>query len=240
LFIGVSGIAYRIISVFGRRVVDPRTREGGHSMRVSIVLASALAAVPVAAVAADVAGGAGGAATIYGGYRGGGGFSDSVTGQSIDVKDSGTVSASLDFPLDATRQWQIFVSYQRSEFESGTQSPTASLNGQSMSVSYFHVGGTSFFQGQVGKGPYVVGGLGATLFKPSLNGYSSEWRPSMNIGIGYEWPLGQNVALRAELRGYVTLVNSSSDLFCSGGCVVSIKGDTFTQGEAMVGLSARF
>ena len=212
-------------------------------MRVSIVLASALAVVPVAAVAADAAGGAGvagGAATIYGGYRGGGGFSDSVTGQSIDVKDSGTVSASLDFPLDATRQWQIFVSYQRSEFESGTQSPTASLNGQSMSVSYFHVGGTSFFQGQVGKGPYLVGGLGATLFKPSLNGYSSEWRPSMNIGIGYEWPLGQNVALRAELRGYVTLVNSSSDLFCSGGCVVSIKGDTFTQGEAMVGLSARF
>ena len=36
------------------------------------------------------------------------------------------------------------------------------------------------------------------------------------------------------------LVNSSGGLFCSGGCVVSIEGDVVTQGELMLGLSARF
>jgi len=48
------------------------------------------------------------------------------------------------------------------------------------------------------------------------------------------------VSLRFEVRGYVTLIDSDSDLFCSGGCVVRIQGDTFTQGEALIGLSARF
>jgi hypothetical protein len=35
-------------------------------------------------------------------------------------------------------------------------------------------------------------------------------------------------------------VNSSSGFLCSGGCVVQIKGDTLTQGEAMAGIVWRF
>jgi hypothetical protein len=46
--------------------------------------------------------------------------------------------------------------------------------------------------------------------------------------------------LRFEGRGYATLVDSSGGLFCSGGCVISIKGSTVTQGEALLGLSFRF
>jgi hypothetical protein len=91
----------------------------------------------------------------------------------------------------------------------------------------------------VGRGPYFVGGLGATLFNPA-SGYSSELYPSINIGFGYQWPLGDKLAVRVEARGYATLVNSSGGVFCSGGCVISIKGDTVTQGEVMLGLSSRF
>ena len=86
----------------------------------------------------------------------------------------------------------------------------------------------------------MVGGLGATLFSPGTNGFSSEWRPSMNVGLGYQWPLGGRLALRAEARWYVTLVNSQGGLFCSGGCVIRVSGDTFTQGDAQLGLSLEF
>lgn len=204
-------------------------------MRWSMILAAGLAALPLAAPAQN-------ALTIYGGYRGGGGFDDAVTGQSIDVRSSGSLAGSIDVPIDARSQYQFFVSHQSSKFETAAQpgTSTASIDGQSLSVTYFHVGGTNFFDGQVGRGAYVVGGIGATLFRPGLNGYSDEWRPSANIGIGYEWPLAQNVSLRAEARGYITLVNSDGAMFCSGGCVVSIKGDSFTQGEALLGLSVRF
>ncbi|RPH64648.1 MAG: hypothetical protein EHM83_07860 [Burkholderiales bacterium] len=204
-------------------------------MSPKLLLVAALAAAPVV-VAAE------GAVTVYGGYRGGGGFVDATTGRSIDLRESASVAASVDFPIDASREVQIFVAHQRSEFEAGVPpgSPAAGLNGQSVSVTYFHLGGTNFFDGQIGRGPYVVGGLGATLFSPGTSGYSSEWRPSMSIGIGYQWTLGERLALRFEARGYVTLVNSEGGLFCSGGCVITVEGDTFTQGEAQIGLSLRF
>ena len=101
------------------------------------------------------------------------------------------------------------------------------------------IGGTSFWQGKLGDGPYVVGGLGATFFDPG-EGFDDELRASLNLGIGYEQPLGKTLAVRFEARGYATLVNSSGGFFCSGGCIVSISGDVFTQGEVMLGLSARF
>lgn len=203
--------------------------------RALLILLAAAAAAPTAATAADNAAQSR-ALTVYGGWRFGGGFTDVDTARSMDLKTSGAFAASLDFPLDQSRQYQLFVSYQDTKL----QNATASGGELPMSVTYFHLGGTSFFEGPVGKGPYVVGGLGATWFSPSANGTSSEVRPSMNVGIGYQWPLGRDVSMRFEARGYVTLINSESALFCSGGCVYRIQGDVFTQGEALIGLSARF
>jgi len=184
----------------------------------------------------------GGAATVYGGYRAGGGFTDAFTGRPIDIAGAGAIAASLDFAIDAQRQVQLFVSHQRSRFDVGRPSTAslASLDGRSASVSYFHIGGTNFFLGPIGHGPYVAGGVGVTRFDPGQSGFSDEWRPSMSLALGYQWPFGERLALRAEARGYLTLVNSGGSLFCSGGCVVSIEGDSFTQGEALLGLSIRF
>lgn len=205
-------------------------------MRASILFAAALSTLPAGAFAD------GGALTLYGGYRGGGSFADSTTGQSIDVANAGSVSASVDLPVDASRQVQLFVGHQGSNFAVRTlpATPASALDGRAVSVTYLHLGGTNFFDGPIGRGPYVVGGVGATLFSPGSSGYSNEWRPSLNVGVGYQWLLGERVALRVEARGYVTLVDSQGGLFCSGGCVVSIRGDTFTQGEALIGLSVGF
>ena len=62
----------------------------------------------------------------------------------------------------------------------------------------------------------------------------------MNVGIGYHYPLGKALALRTELRGYFTLINSQGSFFCSGGCVVQVQSTLMTQFEAMVGLSFGF
>jgi hypothetical protein len=62
----------------------------------------------------------------------------------------------------------------------------------------------------------------------------------MNLGIGYQWMLAKQVAFRTEVRGYLTLINSSGGFFCSGGCVVSIRGDSLVQVEGMAGLSLGF
>ncbi len=174
--------------------------------------------------------------SVYGGYRGGGSFQQNTSPfDSIGLQSSAAGSISLDLGLDATRQVQIFASYQSTELEATATTPVVPLT-----VGYLHLGGTNYFEGAVGRGAYVVGGLGVTRLAPGLSGLSAEYRPSMNLGLGYQWPVAGALSIRAELRGYFTLINSSSSLFCSGGCVVSIKGDGLTQVEALLGLNLAF
>jgi hypothetical protein len=191
----------------------------------SAVVAAAAAALPASAQ---------NALTLYGGWRGGGSF-ENRSGDSATLNGGFAGSAALDLGYDAARQIQLFASYQSTELPAFGGNPALPLR-----VGYLHLGGTNYFDGQVGRGGYVVGGLGATVLSPDTNGLSSEWRPSMNIGIGWQWPLADRVSLRFEARGYLTLIDSSGNLFCSGGCIVSIQGDLMTQGEAMVGLSIGF
>ena len=197
-----------------------------------IVATVMILALPGIAAAKDYA------LTVYAGYRGGGSFTDANTEQRLELNSSGAVSLALDLPCDAARQYQVFLSHQQTHLTLDSPSGAVS-NRLAMDITYLHVGGTYFYDGDVGEGPYFVGGVGATLFNPG-QGYSSELYPSINLGMGYQWLLGKTFALRFEARGYATLVNSNSGVFCSGGCVVSIKGDTVGQGEVMLGLSTRF
>lgn len=181
----------------------------------------------------------GNAITLYGGYRDGGGFTDADTGDALRLDSSGSAAISVDLALDASRQWQWYLSQQNTTL-AVTPAATPTPSTLPLKLTYLHFGGTYFFDGPVGRGPYVVGGLGATWFRPGLSGYTDELRASMNLGLGYELPLGERVALRLEARGYLTAVNSSGGLFCSGGCVLHIKADAVTQGEVQLGLSFRY
>ncbi len=176
------------------------------------------------------------AISLYGGYRGGGSFDqDASPSASIDVKSSASAALAFNFAVDAMRQAQVFVSYQSTDLEATGSTPKLPL-----SVTYLHFGGTNYIEGAIGRGAYVAGGIGATWLSPSLSGLSSEVRPSLNLGLGYEWPITGALSLKAELRGYFTLINSNSSLFCSGGCVVAIKGDGLAQFEGLIGLSLAF
>jgi hypothetical protein len=174
--------------------------------------------------------------TLYGGYRGGGSFdTDTQPAQSLQLQSGAAGSISLDWAIDTMRQVQLFASYQSTDIAASASTPLVPLN-----VSYLHLGGTNYFEGGIGRGAYVVGGIGATRLAPGLSGLSAEYFPSMNLGLGYQWPLAGALSLRMELRGYFTLINSRSSLFCSGGCVVVIKGDSLAQAEALLGLSFAF
>jgi hypothetical protein len=182
------------------------------------------------------------ALTFYGGYRGGGSFqqTDSAGATTAANLTSGGVGAlSLDWPYDSARNGQLFASGQRSTLQLAPGS-AGSLSSVPLKIGYLHVGGSNFFDGIVGQGAYLAGGLGATLMTPQLQGLRSEVRPSMSLALGYERQLASALSLRLEARGYATLINSSGGFFCSGGCVVVLRGDTLLQAEALIGLSLRF
>jgi hypothetical protein len=181
------------------------------------------------------------AITFYGGARAGSGFEQATTPSAdADLRSSGALSIGIDWPYDASRQLQLLLSHQRTRLELAPTSTPGAPTELPLRVSYVHLGGLNYFEGQLSQGPYIAGGLGITQLSPRLQGTSSRVRPSMNVGIGYHLPIGPSLALRTELRGYVTLINSNGSFFCSGGCVVQIKGDTLTQVEGMVGLTLVF
>jgi hypothetical protein len=173
--------------------------------------------------------------TLYIGYAASEGIDNSTTNSSAKVDSGASFAAAFDYGLDPSRQLQLFYSQQNTQL-----APGGTLAPFDFTVRYLHIGGTSFVNGPIGEGVYVVGGLGATQMSPSLDGLDSEIKPSLNLGIGFQWPIAANLALRAEARAFFTLINSSGNLFCSGGCVATLKGDAFVQGAAMVGLSGRF
>jgi hypothetical protein len=202
-----------------------------------ILLPLLLVLTPVASAAEEAVKGDK-AFTVYAGYRDGGRFSDSDSDEGIELKGSGALSMALDIGIDGSHAYQIFLSQQRTDL-AFNDTPSATGETVSMDVTYLQVGGTYFWQGGRGHGPYAVGGLGVTYYAPGA-GYDSELRPSLNLGIGYEQPLSKRFSLRFEARGYATFVNSSGGFFCSGGCVVSVSADVVGQGEVMMGLSAHF
>jgi hypothetical protein len=210
--------------------------------------ADARAVVPRALVRCAIAAGlvlassatvAQGVVTLYGGVRAGGEFIDQNAGDATVKLDSGAAgSLSFEWLLADGRQAQLFYSYQRSALPGSVANGTGDIG---VSISYLHIGGRVLFEGSdIESGSYLVGGLGVTHLSPSGHGLSSEVRPSMNLGLGYQWMLSKRMAVRTEVRGYWTLVHSSGGFFCSGTCVVAIRGDTMLQVEGMVGRSYGF
>jgi hypothetical protein len=177
--------------------------------------------------------------TVYGGDRFAGSVTDSTTDSTINLQNGSSLALALDIGLDQNNQVEVFYSQQNSALASGVFSSKA--NNIGLTLYNYQIGGTDFIE-EVGRGLYVVGGLGGTTVKPDRSGLNSETFFSGNVGIGWMVPIGAHVGLRFEARGYGILLNNKSAVFCGGaaGCTVVIKGNAVFQGEALAGISARF
>ena len=177
--------------------------------------------------------------TFYGGDRFGGSVTDSASNSSIDFKNGSSFGLAVDIGLDRSRQLELFYSQQDTALTSGAFSSQTGNAG--LTLHNYHLGGTAFID-EVGRGLYVMGGIGATTATPKGSGLNSSTFFSGNLGLGWMVPIGAHVAFRFEARGYGILLNNNSALFCGGatGCRIAIKGSGLYYGEALAGLSIRF
>jgi len=177
--------------------------------------------------------------TVYGGDRFGGSVTDSTTNSTINLENGSSFALAVDIGLDSNTQLELFYSQQNTALTSGAF--TSQANNIGLTLHNYQIGGTNFIE-EVGRGLYVMGGIGATTAKPDRRGLNSETFFSGNLGIGWMVPLGAHVGLRFEARGYGILLNNHSAVFCGGtnGCTVAIRGTGLFQGEVLAGLSIRF
>jgi hypothetical protein len=177
--------------------------------------------------------------TVYGGERFGGSLTDTTGNSSVDLQSGSSLAVAVDIGLDHGTQLEFFYSRQNTSVTSNAFSPQA--NNIGLTLNNYHLGGTAFIEG-VGRGLYVMGGLGATTAKSNASGRNTETFLSGNVGVGWMVPLGRNVGLRFEARGYGILLSNNSSIFCgdNAGCTAAIKGNAIFEGEVLAGISARF
>jgi hypothetical protein len=183
--------------------------------------------------------------TPFAGGRIGGDFDvvDEVTDASspVDLDDGAAYGLDLGLYAYETGLYQLLYSTQ----ETGLDSNDPALDGLDLRIDYLHVGGTALFPQDTWFVPYLSLTIGATFFEPSRGRYDSETKFSASLGGGFRFPVSERVNVVLGLRGYLTLIDSDTDLFCISGpeqaaCLVRSSGSTFFQTEGQLGLSVAF
>jgi len=204
----------------------------------SLLIAAILAAAVPVARAADAPRFQVG---LNAGYRAGGSFEDTDTGddRDLDEGESFAVALELRFRPGDQRFYQLWYSRQASAVEDELDVV------HDVDIEYLHLGGTIPIGDAERAQPYFAAGLGATRFSSSGPDSRDLTRFSGSIAFGVAVPLSERAAFRFEARGYLTAVDSDAAFFCrsdggTGLCRIVASGSTVFQAEALAGIVLRF
>lgn len=174
----------------------------------------------------------------FGGFRMGGSLEDAETGDGRDIEEAASFGVSLELRYGREdRWWQLWYSRQGSEI----RSPDGTLD---LDVEYLHFGGTVPINDEGRVRSYLAAGIGATRMTPG-GGLDDAVEFSGSLGLGLSVPLSERVALRFEARGYLTVVDADSSIFCSsvngeGACRIVASGSTMFQAELLAAIAFGF
>jgi hypothetical protein len=190
--------------------------------------------------------------TAFGGFRVGGAFEDIpddstgttdvdeslAPGPKQKLKDSPFFGLTLN--VEQTEDAYYEFSYSRQSTELQRDPPF------DLTVEYLHLGGLLQFSEPNDRViPYFALTVGATRFSPEQTGLDSETEFSVGVGGGLKFPITKHFGLRLEGRGYVTFLDSNANVFCASvngtaSCDVRVRGDTFFQAQALLGVTVAF
>ena len=180
-------------------------------------------------------------AALHAGYRVGGSFEDTDTGDDRDLDEGGSFAVALElrFRPGDDRFYQLWYSRQASTVDDDLSVA------HDVDIEYLHLGGTLPIGDYERIQPYFAAGLGATRFSSSGPDSRDSTRFSGSIALGVAVPIAERVAFRFEARGYLTAVDSDSAFFCrfdggAGLCRIVASGATVFQAEALAGIAIRF
>jgi len=173
------------------------------------------------------------------GYAFGGGLEDSTSGDTLDLADGENYGVVLGL-RDKSKAGAFY------EFLYSRQSTYLKGDGMSFSgdphfdieIDYFHLGGSYGSEGETFN-PYVSAGVGVTHMSPEWG--DSETRFSFSLGGGIKIPLAEHIGLRVEGRGFGTVFDGNSSIFCvNNRCAVRVKGDVIWQFTGFTGVVFSF
>jgi opacity protein-like surface antigen len=180
--------------------------------------------------------------TPFAGFATGGDFEDMASSATLALGDSSSLGVILDIRESTNTQWEILYSLQATEADT-TGLP---VGGEPLDIDvhYIQGGGTFLFEGGAAR-PFLAATIGATHFEPGLRGVDSETFFSFSIGAGLQVRPNDKFGIRLEARGYGTLLDSNTDLFCQSdpsgaACAIRTDSNVLWQFQGFAGLVLRF
>ncbi|MCG3204603.1 MAG: hypothetical protein KCHDKBKB_01318 [Elusimicrobia bacterium] len=161
------------------------------------------------------------------GVRFGGQLQDTATGDSINFDPAAAVGATVNMPLPGLQEKLEFL-YSHQETGFNVPGFTSSVN---VRVDEWQVGLLREYEYEPYR-PFLVGTLGATNLSFS-GGLEDTTLFSVGLGGGVKYFPTERIGFRLDARGYVSFVEGSGAIACSGGCVVGYQGSVFMQGEIL-------
>jgi hypothetical protein len=171
------------------------------------------------------------------GYRFGGGVRNPLTGRTYAFRDSQAYGLFLDMAPRPDWPAKLELLWSRQDSSVNLQG-LGGLGRVNLTIDEIQIG-SSLERG--GRHLREYGSLlaGATYY--STDGYGSDTRFSFGLGGGVKYFITRNLALRADLRGFCTIVDGSGALISSGGgTMVAFYGSAMWQGQATVGVTLAF
>jgi len=180
--------------------------------------------------------------TPYGAYRFGGEFQESDSDLSIDVDSNSSFGVIFNARHSPITQWEILYARQETSADTtGLDSLDSSLD---LGIEYLHAGGTYLWDGDAVR-PFLAATLGVTRVEVDNPGFDDDSFFSFALGLGLQVRPTDRLGIRLEARGFGTLLDSDTDIFCQTGpdnniCAVRIDGTVLWQLETFAGLVFRF
>jgi opacity protein-like surface antigen len=173
------------------------------------------------------------------GYRLGGGFSLNDTGQHVDIDDHGSFALALDARAGDAGQYELLYARESTVLRGDAFASTK------VDVEYLHIGGTALLGDAPRLKPYILGGIGVTRLSPGPTAGHENTRFSASLGLGMRVPISTHFSVRLEGRGFLTLVNADSAIFCRSDqagalCLVQARGSSLFQFDFLAAAAYAF
>lgn len=180
--------------------------------------------------------------TPMGGYRLGGSFTIEGASSDLGLRDSGAFGVHVGVKVAADGEIEALFSRQDTRLQSDTGLFTSNVL-FALKLDTYQIGGSYLFGEEEAKvRPYIGLGLGVSRLVPEPDDLEAETRFSASLAGGVKVYVGAHFGFRAEVRGFFTVIDSESRIFCGSGntCHVSTKGSDISQAEVRGGLIFRF
>jgi opacity protein-like surface antigen len=154
----------------------------------------------------------------------------------ISVATDGVGALAIDVEINGnpTERIGAFLSHHRTNLDANL-----GLQATGLKLTNLHLTASKVYPDGDLEG-FVTAGAGATFLDPEDGQLNSSTQFSLQVGAGAQYAVTEQLFIRAEARWLPIITGSNAAGLCSGGCIIALDAEYYSQTQFNVGFVLRF